>query len=277
MKNLVARDELEEESRERIEAEFTLVQKADAVIAPSRNEKQYLEYLYETDPAKIHVIHPGVDLSLFTPIPQAQAKAFVHADPDSQIILFVGRIEPLKGIDGLLYAMKILTSKNPDLNVCLWIVGGDISQPITHWSKELQKLEQLRQVLKLHTMVKFVGQRPQHELPYYYNAAELVVMPSHYESFSMTAAEAMACGVPVVTTNVAGVSTLMDDQHEALITSVSNPLLLAQKIEQLLFQPEVRQKLSDELRQNVENLTWDTTADALICIYQQLTTLQPCQ
>ena len=277
MKNLVARDELEQESRERIVAELTLVQKAEAVVAPSRNEKQYLEYLYEADPAKIRIIHPGVDLSLFKPMAQAQAKAFVHAEPDYQVILFVGRIEPLKGIDGLLYAMKILTSKNPDLNVCLWIVGGDVSQPVTHWSKELQKLEQLRQVLKLHTMVKFVGQRPQHELPYYYNAAELVVMPSHYESFSMTAAEAMACGVPVVTTNVAGVSTLMDDQREALITSVSNPLLLAQKIEQLLFQPEVRQKLRGALRENVENLTWDRTADALICIYQQLTNLQPCQ
>jgi D-inositol-3-phosphate glycosyltransferase len=274
MKNLVARDQLEQESRERIESEVTLVQKADAIVAPSRNEKQYLEHLYETDPAKIHIVHPGVDLSLFKPLPQAEAKAFVHA-PDCQVILFVGRIEPLKGIDALLYAMKILTSKNPDLQVSLWIVGGDISQPVNQWSKELQKLEQLRQVLKIHPMVKFVGQRPQHELPYYYNAAELVVMPSHYESFSMTAAEAMACGIPVITSNVAGVSTLMDDQREALIMSVNNPLLLSQKIEQLLFQPEVRQKLRGALRENVGNLTWDATADALIDIYQNLVTLQP--
>jgi D-inositol-3-phosphate glycosyltransferase len=274
MKNLVARDELEKESQERIEAELMLVQKAEAIIAPSRHEQQYLKYLYEADPAKIHIIHPGVDLNLFKPLPPAEAKAFVQADPDDQVILFVGRIEPLKGIDGLLYAMKILTSKNPDLKVCLWIVGGDVSQPVDHWSKELQKLERLRQVLKIHPMVKFVGQRPQHELPYYYNAAELVVMPSHYESFSMTAAEAMACGVPVITTNVAGVSTLMDEQREALITSVNNPLLLAQKIEQLLFRPEVRQELRRSLRENVENLTWETTADALIAIYQQLTALQ---
>ena len=274
MKNLVARDELEKESRERIESELTLVQKADVIIAPSRNEKQYLEYLYETDPAKIHIIHPGVDLSLFKPIPQAEAKAFIHAAPDCQMIMFVGRIEPLKGIDGLLYAMKILTSKNPDLKVCLWIVGGDISQPVDQWSKELQKLEHLRQLLKIDTMVKFVGQRPQHELPYYYNAAELVVMPSHYESFSMTAAEAMACGVPVITTNVAGVSTLMDDQRESLILSVNNPLLLAQKIEQLLYQPNVRQKLCGALRENVKNVTWETTADALIDIYKRLI-LQP--
>ncbi|MEO8392264.1 MAG: glycosyltransferase [Chloroflexota bacterium] len=274
MKNLVARDELEKESRERIEAELMLVQQAQAIVAPSRNEQQYLEYLYEADLAKIHIIHPGVDLSLFKPIPQAEAKTFVQADPDEPIILFVGRIEPLKGIDSLLYAMKILTAKNPGLKVCLWIVGGDVSQPVNQWSRELQKLEQLRRVLKIHPLVRFVGQRPQHELPYYYNAAELVVMPSHYESFSMTAAEAMACGIPVITTNVAGVSALMDDQREALITSVNNPLLLAQKIEQLLFQPEVRQELRSALRENVENLTWDTTADALIEIYQQLTLVQ---
>jgi len=90
----------------------------------------------------------------------------------------------------------------------------------------------------------------------------------------MTAAEAMACGIPVITTNVAGVSALMDEQREALITSVNNPLLLAQKIEQLLFQPDVRHDLRDALRENVENLTWETTADALIQIYQQVTALQ---
>jgi D-inositol-3-phosphate glycosyltransferase len=274
MKNLVARDDLERDSRERIEAELTLVRQADIVVAPSRNEEQYLDYLYEADTAKIRVIHPGVDLALFRPLPQAEAKAHVRADADARILLFVGRIEPLKGIDGLLYAMKILTSRNPDLDVCLWIVGGDVSQPVNHWSKELQKLEQLRGVLNLHSLVRFVGQRPQHELPYYYNAAEMVVMPSHYESFSMTAAEAMACGVPVITTNVAGVSMLMDEQRDALITSANNPLLLAQKIEQLLFQPEVRKALRGELRENVENLTWETTADALIDIYNQLTVPQ---
>lgn len=270
MKNLVARDDLERDSRERIEAEFTLVRQADVIAAPSHNDREYLEYLYEADTSKIRIIHPGVDLALFRPLPQSEAKAHIGADDDARILLFVGRIEPLKGIDGLLYAMKILTSRSPDLNVCLWIVGGDVSQPVNQWSKELQKLEQLRQVLNLHSMVRFVGQRPQHELPYYYNSAEMVVMPSHYESFSMTAAEAMACGVPVITTNVAGVSMLMDDQREALITSANNPLLLAQKIEQLLLQPEMRQSLRDELRENVETLTWETTADAIIDIYNHL-------
>jgi D-inositol-3-phosphate glycosyltransferase len=275
MKNLVARDELEKESRERIESEMLLVQRADAVIAPSRNEKEYLQYLYETDPARIHVVHPGVDLALFRPLPQAQAKAAVNAAPDDPIILFVGRIEPLKGIDGLLYALKILNGRNPRLRVCLWIVGGDISQPVAQWSKELQKLEHLRRMLKLHSLVRFVGQRPQHELPNYYNASDLVVMNSHYESFSMTAAEAMACGVPVITTNVAGVSMLMDDQRDALITSVNNPLLLAEKIEQLLFQPDVRETLREALRDNVERLTWDTTADALIDLYGRLIPVHP--
>ena len=275
MKNLVARDDLEKESSHRIEAEMTLVRQADAIIAPSRNEQQYLDYLYEADESKVHVIHPGVDLDLFKPLAQAEAKRFVGANPTDQILLFVGRIEPLKGIDSLLYAMKILTGRHPDLNVCLWIVGGDVSQPVSHWSKELQKLEQLRQVLNLHAVVKFVGQRPQHELPCYYNAAELVVMPSHYESFSMTAVEAMACGIPVITTNVAGVSMLMDDQREALITSANNPLLLAQKIEQLLFQPDVRQELRVTLRENVEALSWDTTADGVIGIYNRLTASQP--
>jgi glycosyltransferase involved in cell wall biosynthesis len=85
----------------------------------------------------------------------------------------------------------------------------------------------------------------------------------------------MACGVPVITTNVAGVSMLMDDQRDALITSVNNPLLLAEKIEQLLFQPDVRETLREALRDNVERLTWDTTADALIDLYGRLIPVHP--
>ena len=172
----------------------------------------------------IEVIPPGVNTDLFRPMDMESAKKHIGLSMQDKMILFVGRIEPLKGIDMLMYAMKIVTERNPDTKVCLCIVGGDISQPQDAWSDTLRNLNAVRHTLNMSTTVTFVGQKSQEMLPYYYNASEMVVMPSHYESFGMSALEAMSCGVPVITTNVAGVSSLIDETHSSLITSVNNPL-----------------------------------------------------
>jgi D-inositol-3-phosphate glycosyltransferase len=197
-----------------------------------------------------------------------QAKARLGIPPDEQIILFCGRIEPLKGIDMLLYAMKILVEKNPRLKVCLWIIGGDVSQKPEQWSQELQKLEELRNILGLRTVVNFAGQQPQEVLPDYYNAADVVVMPSHYESFGMVAAEAMACGTPVITTNVAGISSLIDEKHELLLTSVNNPLLLASQMELLLTDEAKRKQISQEVYHKVQDLNWPSITTKIIQLYE---------
>ncbi len=270
MKNLVARDELEREEKERINAEIVLVKEADHIIASSETDAQYLQYLYNCPKEKITIVYPGVDTNLFLPIDKVKAKKHVGADVHHKLILFVGRIEPLKGIDMLLYALKILLSQHTTIKVCLWIIGGDVSQKKSHWSKELQRLEKLRQLLNMETTVYFVGQKPQHELPYYYNASELVVMPSHYESFGMAAIEAMSCGVPVITTNVAGVTTLFDKRHQQLITSVNNPLLLASQILSLLTNQEEHKKVSEQVRKRVQDLTWENVAKKVSRVYKYL-------
>jgi len=269
MKNLVARNELEREEGDRIEAEYDLVQRVDKIIAPSESDMRYLQYLYAAGEDKVVVIPPGVDLDHFKPVDQAEAKSKLGIDPCDQIILFVGRIEPLKGIDMLLYAMKIMLEKKPDLRVCLWIIGGDVSQPPSQWSKELQKLETLRHLLKLTPVVHFAGQQLQEVLPYYYSAADVVVMPSHYESFGMAAAEAMACGTPVITTNVAGISSLIDEKHELLITSVNNPLLLASQMELLLSDHQKREQVGQNVLQKVKDLHWQSIAAQIIRLYEE--------
>ena len=205
---------------------------------------------------------------MFRPIKKSEARNFVQASADEKIVMFVGRIEPLKGIDMLMYAMKVVNHDNPDLRLKLYIVGGDISQDTNLWSAELQKLEQLRKVLRIPEVVKFVGQKPQHELVYYYNAADIVVMPSHYESFGMAALEAMTCGVPVITTNVAGISSLIDERKKALLTSVNNPLLLASQIEHLLTNPKTHAEISAELKEKVINLGWDNVAEQVTEVYE---------
>jgi D-inositol-3-phosphate glycosyltransferase len=268
MKNLVARDELEHEERERIDAEFDLVLAADAVIAPSESDQRYLQYLLGAELDRVAVIPPGVNLDNFKPIDRREARATLGIDPDGQLILFCGRIEPLKGIDMLLYAVKIMIEQNPDLKVCLWIIGGNVSQPPSQWSKELQKLEKLRHLLRLTPLVRFAGQQPQEVLPYYYNAADVVVMPSHYESFGMAAAEAMACGTPIITTNATGISTLIDEQHDLLITSVNNPLLLASQMARLLTDRAQHDQISQQMRATVQDLDWTTVAERVVKVYE---------
>ncbi len=270
MKNLVARDELEKEELERINAELLLTKEVDRIIVPTDTEKNYLEYLYQADSKKITIIPPGVNIDFFKPLNKEASKLKIGAKMSDKILLFVGRIEPLKGLDMLMYALKVLIMQNPELSVCLWIVGGDILQKQELWSHQLKMLQQLKDILHLTTHVKFVGQKRQEDLPDYYNAAEMVIMPSHYESFGIVTLEAMACGIPVITTNVAGVSQLIDKQHAALITSVNNPLLLASQINYLLTDTVAHKHISNELRIKAQGLSWDIIVKKIISVYESI-------
>jgi D-inositol-3-phosphate glycosyltransferase len=272
MKNLVARSDEEKEDVFRIRKETELVAAADAIIATSEYDSEYLRYLYAAEPGKLVTIPPGVDTDLFRPMDMNTSKTKAAIPCDHKMILFSGRIEPLKGIDVLLYAMKIVSHRNPEIPVCLCIVGGDISQDPSLWSYTLRTLDDIRNILHLSTSVKFLGQQPQKMLPYFYNSAEMVVMPSHYESFGMTALEAMACGVPVITTNVAGISSLIDKKHANLVTTVNNPLLLASQIESLLLHPEKRFAIGESLRYHVMDLTWDRVAKKIDSVYDRVMT-----
>lgn len=270
MKNLVARGAGELEDVERIEAETSISSEADRIIAPSDSDKQYLQFLYDVPVEKITIVPPGVDTDLFKPMDKALAKDTIKISHDIKLVLFVGRIEPLKGIDVLMYAMKILSKRNPAMRVCLAIVGGDVSSHPDSWSETLKSLDTLRRTLRLTASVNFLGQKTQEQLPYYYNAAEVVVMPSHYESFGMAALEAMACGVPVITTNVAGISSIIDEKHASLVTSVNNPLLLAKQIEELLSDVKKHDEIGESVRAQVMDLSWANVAKKLDRVYNEV-------
>lgn len=259
MKNLVAKNENEGELLQRIKSELTLVKFADKVIATSELDRQHIHMLYDCSWDKIALLSPGVDLKLFKPIDKLAAKKIIKAEENKKIILFVGRIEPLKGIDVLLYAIKMLIHKNPDLPFNLWIVGGNTSKKT--WSKEHERLNEITKLLNLTAYVKFVGRKKRQDLPYYYNCAEVVLMPSQYESFGITALEAMACGVPVIITDVTGIAGLLDQKHNSLLTSAGNPIALAKKIKNLLINEKEHTNMSREVLKKVQDLSWEATAD----------------
>ncbi len=261
MKNLVAKSEEEKADFGRIKTEFELVKYADKVIATSTSDLEYIHTLYNCPLSKISILTPGVDLKLFKPLDKYTAKKVIGASINHKLILFVGRIEPLKGIDVILYAIKILAQKNPDLEICLWIVGGNKIEDREKWSAELNRLEQIRKVLGIEIFVNFVGKKDRNILPYYYSASEVVLLPSQYESFGITALEAMACGIPVIITDAAGVSGLFDKKHRSLLTSSSNPIRLAKKIKNLLVNESEHKKMSEEVYKRVQDLSWDKLAD----------------
>lgn len=268
MKNLVARDISEREDVTRIQAELLLVKESDRLTAISEVDNAYLRYLYDCPPEKIITVTPGVDADMFHPIDKGKSRRDIHFNTHEKLLLFVGRIEPLKGIDVLMYALKMLRQKNSQLGLRLWIVGGDVSQRRNIWSKELDRLDKLRRQLGLSSVVHFVGRQQQNRLISYYNAADAVIMPSHYESFGITALEAMACGTPVIATNVSGISSLFSSSRRKFISSAANPMSLASQIEVLLTNSHV---YASQRRHGLElskRMTWQKQARKTLKIYE---------
>jgi D-inositol-3-phosphate glycosyltransferase len=182
MKNRVSDSESNRAPQARIDGESHILSFVDRVIAATPAEYAQLHWLYGANMEKVAVIPPGVDLDRFSPIPRKIAKANLGMPEDHKNILFAGRIEPLKGIDTLLLAIALIQKQNPELadHVSVNIIGGD------PWSDtvddEMIRLQELRQSLDVADIVTFLGSKAQDDLPDYYAAAEMVVMPSHYES-----------------------------------------------------------------------------------------------
>jgi D-inositol-3-phosphate glycosyltransferase len=251
MKNRVAQSPAEVEGDYRVLGERKILKDADRIIAATPAELAQLQWLYQADTQRIVVIPPGVDLSHFYPIPADEAKAFIGIPPEDRMVLFVGRIEPLKGLDVLIEAMGRFCqhSQGEQKQLDLVIIGGepDVSQQVM--TAEMSRLQALREKYGIKDMVTFLGKRAQDTLPYYYSAAETVVVPSHYESFGMVALEAMACGTPVVASQVGGLAFLVQDGVTGYSVPVGDPEALCCRLMSLLSDPELRTKMGHQAAQ----------------------------
>lgn len=274
LKNLVARSEAEKEPMQRVMVETEIVQFADWLVAATPREREQLMTFYGADPANITVIPPGVDLELFRPIPRTEAKAHLGMPADHQMILFVGRIEPLKGIDTLLLAMARVVERDPSLRgeFCVCIIGGE-TEP-ENMSDEMRRLDGLREELGISDIVTFMGSRDQTELPYHYSAAEMILVPSYYESFGMVALEAMACGTPVVASDVGGLSFLVRDGETGFLVSEKDVDAWADKMLLLLRRPELREALGSRGVEIAQEYAWSRIADQILALYGDVLSLR---
>jgi len=278
MKNLVAEKRPKErETSRRVAVERDIAHFANALIAATPAEENQLAELYSADRGKIHVISPGVDIDRFHPIPAAHAKSHIGICPDRPMILFVGRIEPLKGIDTLLEAIALVVNRRPELRrsresgegLCVPIIGGEADR--IHEHEEMLRLAELRKTLGIDDVVTFLGSKNQDTLQYYYSAAEMVVMPSDYESFGMVALEAMACGTPVIASDVGGLAFLVKDGRTGYRVPAGDVEALAERITHVLTDELSRRRIGQRASCWAESYAWSNIAERIEDVYLQVT------
>ena len=269
MKNSVARRASDMETDLRLEVETEIMARADRLVAATPLERAQMTWLYGADPANIRVIPCGVDLKQFKPIVPKEARDRLGLASDHQMILFVGRIEPLKGIDTLLRAMALLVRNDPNLQeqACVAIIGGDPAGGSATAGKEMERLKRLRTDLGISDLVVFLGAQDQDALNVYYSAAEILIMPSHYESFGMVALEAMACGTPVIASKVGGLAFTVQDGVTGFHVPERNPEALADKISLLLRDTSLRRRLGRQAVQSAQRYSWPSVANQIVALY----------
>lgn len=273
LKQQVAQNAEEAEGDYRIKGELQVVERADKIIASTITEKAQLVDLYGAEPGKIDIISPGVDTSNFYPIPPDEAKEFVGIPEDKRMILFVGRIEPLKGIKTLLKAIGDLHDNGKSgKDLCLAVIGGDLESKDGQESADKKLISGMRDEYGLGDMVTFLGKRSQDSLPYYYSAAELVVMPSHYESFGMVALESMACGTPVIASLVGGLIHLVEDGVTGYHVPVEDPIALSERISSLLDDKALRYRMGHDAFAFAKKFDWENISERMIQVYRELIT-----
>jgi len=265
LKNRVARSAAEQEPAIRLHEETRIVGACDRIVAANVVERAELLRDYGAAAARIATIPCGVDTDLFVPGDRGGARARLGLDEQQPLLLWVGRVEPIKGLDTLLDAVARLRANGRPVR--LLIVGGDADEPRSAHEISLhQRIERL----DLTSSVCFVGPQPQSVLPLYYAAADVTVLPSYYESFGMVALEAMACGSPVIASRVGGLVTTVRDGVTGFLIPEADVEALAERIGALVADPDLRWRIGREGVRWAAQHRWACVAEAVCREYASL-------
>ncbi len=251
----------------RVIGEEQVVESADVLLANTVLEAKQLINLYDAEPARVEVVHPGVDNAIFRPQDQAAARAARGIPADALVLLFAGRIQPLKAPDVLLHATAELLRLRPELrrHLVVPVVGG----PSGSGLERPTALANLADQLDITDVVRFVPPVPQHELAGWYAAATLVAVPSYNESFGLVAVEAQASGAPVVAAAVGGLTTVVRDGQSGLLVDSHDPLDWARALEPVVVDPAYRDRLAVGALEHARQFSWDATAAQTLEVYQR--------
>ena len=249
----------EPETPLRIATEKNIAATCERVLSTTPKDKVQLVRLYDAVSDKIGIVPCGVDLDLFRPQDTAEARRWLGFAPDHPIVLFVGRFDSVKGIDRLVTAMTHLRGRD---SLRLVLVGGDgLGSPAT------RQLQRLARDLGLQDTVMFAGRIAQDRLPPYYSAADVLVVPSLYESFGLVGLEALACGTPVVATPVGAMESILQQGRTGQVVTEAAPRLLADAIEAFLPNKARKTVSAADIRASVLQFSWSKVAAALAAEY----------
>ena len=247
--------------------EAQVVAAADRLVANTDEEAKSLVELYDADPARVVTVPPGVDLDLFRPGSAPAARRRLGLPADAAVLLFVGRIQPLKAPDVLLRAVARLLEAKPELadRLVVAVVGGLSGSGLTH----PDSLTGLTSALGLSDLVRFTDPVPQPSLADWYCAADLTVVPSYSESFGLVAIESQACGTPVVATAVGGLRTAVRDGVSGVLVESHAPDDYARVIGDLLTNDDRRRALGRGAITHAAGFSWSATAADMLEVYAE--------
>jgi D-inositol-3-phosphate glycosyltransferase len=265
VKNLTLAAGDEPEPLARAIGEAQVVAAADRLVANTDQEGRQLVRLYDAEPERVAVVPPGVDLDLFSPGPQSAARSALGVADDAFLLLFVGRIQPLKAPDVLLRAAARLVELDPSLRerLVVAVVGGPSGSGLAR----PEALQSLAAELGLGDVVRFVPPVPQHQLPQWYRAADVTVVPSYSESFGLVAIESQACGTPVVAASVDGLRTAVADRVSGVLVDGHDPQAYAEVLADLAGDPARRAALSRGALLHAGRFGWAATAAGMLEVY----------
>ncbi|MBV8030257.1 MAG: glycosyltransferase family 1 protein [Betaproteobacteria bacterium] len=261
--------------RERLEIEDRLVREADAIVAECPQDKTDLTTLYPGDPARVSVIPCGFDRSEFWPITRALARRTLGYRMDERILLNIGRLVPRKGIDNAIRGLARLAHRH-GLAARLVIVGGNSDLPHAETTPEIGRLQALADAEGVGRLVTFTGRRSREFLKLYYAAADVFVTTPWYEPFGITPLEAMACGTPVVGSDVGGIRFSVVDGLTGALVAPNDPDALAARLAELCREPERLKELGrNGIRRVNGQFTWQKVTRAIASLYEQVRLREP--
>ncbi|MFN2490244.1 MAG: glycosyltransferase [Actinomycetota bacterium] len=253
------------EPQTRIDGEDAVTSAADVMIASTDDEWQQLACLYDVAHDRLKTIHPGVDHCVFRPGDRAADRAGLGLS-DEAMMLYVGRIQPLKGLELAIRAAGQLVPRL-DRPLLFHVVGGESGAA---GANELARLRTLAASLDVGSNIRFVGATSHDEVPRFYRAADAVVVCSYSESFGLAALEAHACGTPVVGTSVGGLSHIVQDGSSGFLVGSRDPEVFAARLETILSSEAVRLAFADNALRSASSFSWQATADSLLELYECL-------
>ena len=247
--------------------EEQVVLAADRLVANTDAEAHELISLYNASPEHVRVVNPGVDLEQFMPGDQSEARKYLALPEDAKVLLFVGRIQPLKAPDVLIRASAEMIAREPQLrhSLVVAICGG----PSGSGLEKPESLIELARELGISDVVRFEPPSHRERLAQWYCAADLTIVPSHSESFGLVALESQASGTPVIAANVGGLPTAVHRGEGGVLVDGHNPQDWATTISHTLANTELMSALRDGGFKHAVNFGWDATTEKLISVYEE--------